>query len=366
MLGFWINSEGEWSTLHCKVCSRFHDCSHWLSIDLSPNSLSPRIATSARVGLGISAVLTITTISAGVRSTLPRISYVKAIDIYLFVCFIFVFSALLEYSAVNYSYWTSRAKKKSLKKMRTDLQSKLDKNERKFGSSQTADAMANGGQFHQPQQQPSDLDSIDEQLRTTIMNADDYLLSAALSAPPLDHNQFTSDLNELNTSLQLNAAELNLNALNNIINQQTYDVNNLIINNPHQPMSQQPANYAHGLSNLNNLNALGQPNSSSLSGLSGPVYPEFDSILPNQLNQPQSDGNLNQFREHVNKFNQRLQQENTIELLLKKRLKLLQSLRRLSKFTKVKNVNKIDKYSRILFPSSFLLFNVVYWTFYKF
>lgn len=293
----------------------------------------------------------------------------KAIDIYLFVCFIFVFSALLEYSAVNYSYWTSRVKKKSLKKTRADLQSKLDKNERKFG--QTADAMPNGGQFHAQQQQPSELDSIDEQLRTTIMNADDYLLSAALSAPPLDHNQFTSDLNELNTSLQLNAAELNLNALNNLINHQTYDVNNLIINNSHQPIGQtmsqpmgqamgQQSNYAQG---LNNLNALGQQNSSSLPGLSGSVYPEFDSILPNQ---PQSDGNLNQFREHVNKFNQRLQQENTIELLLKKRLKLLQSLRRLSKFTKVKNVNKIDKYSRILFPSSFLLFNVVYWTFYKF
>lgn len=282
----------------------------------------------------------------------------KAIDIYLFVCFIFVFSALLEYSAVNYSYWTSRAKKKSMKKMRTDLQSKLDKNERKFGASQTADSVPNGP-FHQPQQQPqSDLDSIDEQLRTTIMNADDYLLSAALSAPPLDQNQFTNDLNELNTSLQLNAAELNLNALNNIINHQTaYDVNNLIMNNnPHQSLNQ-PGSYS--------LNALGQQSSSSLPGLSQ-VCPDFDTILPNQLNQPQSDGNLNQFREHVNKFNQRLQQENTIELLLKKRLKLLQSLRRLSKFTKVKNVNKIDKYSRILFPSSFLLFNVVYWTFYKF
>lgn len=307
MLGFWINSE----------------------------------ATSARVGLGISAVLTITTISAGVRSTLPRISYVKAIDIYLFVCFIFVFSALLEYSAVNYTYWTSRAKKKNLKKMRTDLQSKLDRNERKFAQS--------GEQANQVQQ--SDLDSIDEQLRATIMNADDYLLSAALSAPPIDSQFSTDDLNELNTSLQLNAAELNLNALNNIINHQTYDVNNLVLNPQQQQQSYPP-----------NLN---QP--SSLSGLSGnQVYPEFDSMLPNHLNQQQPDGNLNhQFREQATKLNQRIQQENTIELLLKKRLKLLQSLRRLSKWTKVKNVNKIDTYSRILFPTSFLLFNIVYWAFYK-
>lgn len=57
-----------------------------------------------------------TTISTGVRSSLPRISYVKAIDIYLVMCFVFVFAALLEYAAVNYTYWGARAKKKTKKK----------------------------------------------------------------------------------------------------------------------------------------------------------------------------------------------------------------------------------------------------------
>ncbi|XP_037073518.1 gamma-aminobutyric acid receptor subunit beta-like [Pollicipes pollicipes] len=72
-------------------------------------------ATSARVALGITTVLTMTTISTGVRSSLPRISYVKAIDIYLVMCFVFVFAALLEYAAVNYTYWGARAKKKAQK-----------------------------------------------------------------------------------------------------------------------------------------------------------------------------------------------------------------------------------------------------------
>lgn len=72
-------------------------------------------ATSARVALGITTVLTMTTISTGVRSSLPRISYVKAIDIYLVMCFVFVFAALLEYAAVNYTYWGARAKKKTKK-----------------------------------------------------------------------------------------------------------------------------------------------------------------------------------------------------------------------------------------------------------
>lgn len=56
-----------------------------------------------------------TTISNGVRSSLPRISYVKAIDIYLVMCFVFVFAALLEYAAVNYTFWGARAKKKNKK-----------------------------------------------------------------------------------------------------------------------------------------------------------------------------------------------------------------------------------------------------------
>ncbi|PAV55864.1 hypothetical protein WR25_24951 [Diploscapter pachys] len=68
-------------------------------------------ATSARVALGITTVLTMTTISTGVRQSLPRISYVKSIDIYLVMCFFFVFMALLEYAAVNYNYWGRKSKR---------------------------------------------------------------------------------------------------------------------------------------------------------------------------------------------------------------------------------------------------------------
>jgi hypothetical protein len=73
-------------------------------------------ATSARVGLGITTVLTMTTISTGVRSSLPQISYVKAIDIYLVVSFLFVFCALLEYAVVNYTYCRNRSNRRKIEK----------------------------------------------------------------------------------------------------------------------------------------------------------------------------------------------------------------------------------------------------------
>jgi gamma-aminobutyric acid receptor subunit beta len=68
-----------------------------------------------RIFKGITTILTMTTISTGVRSSLPRISYVKAIDIYLVMCFVFVFAALLEYAAVNYLYWGVRVKRRKRK-----------------------------------------------------------------------------------------------------------------------------------------------------------------------------------------------------------------------------------------------------------
>ncbi|XP_020830744.1 gamma-aminobutyric acid receptor subunit theta isoform X2 [Phascolarctos cinereus] len=62
-------------------------------------------ASAARVALGVTTVLTMTTINTHLRETLPKIPYVKAIDIYLMGCFVFVFLALLEYAFVNYIFF---------------------------------------------------------------------------------------------------------------------------------------------------------------------------------------------------------------------------------------------------------------------
>ncbi|XP_076354673.1 glycine receptor subunit alpha-2-like isoform X2 [Tachypleus tridentatus] len=66
--------------------------SFWLSVDAVP----------ARTTLGVTTLLTITTLAAGVRTQLPPVSYIKAIDVWIGVCSVMVFGALLEFTLVNY------------------------------------------------------------------------------------------------------------------------------------------------------------------------------------------------------------------------------------------------------------------------
>ena len=59
-------------------------------------------AIPARISLGLLTVLSITTQSSGALSQLPRVSYVKAIDIWLATCLSFVFCGLIEFAFVNF------------------------------------------------------------------------------------------------------------------------------------------------------------------------------------------------------------------------------------------------------------------------
>ncbi|KFU87492.1 Gamma-aminobutyric acid receptor subunit gamma-3, partial [Chaetura pelagica] len=59
-------------------------------------------ATPARTALGITTVLTMTTLSTIARKSLPRVSYITAMDLFVTVCFLFVFAALMEYATLNY------------------------------------------------------------------------------------------------------------------------------------------------------------------------------------------------------------------------------------------------------------------------
>lgn len=87
--------------------------SFWINMDAAP----------ARVGLGITTVLTMTTQSSGSRASLPKVSYVKAIDIWMAVCLLFVFAALLEYAAVNF---VSRQHKEFIRLRKKQRQQRIE------------------------------------------------------------------------------------------------------------------------------------------------------------------------------------------------------------------------------------------------
>ncbi|KAF6371756.1 gamma-aminobutyric acid type A receptor subunit gamma1 [Rhinolophus ferrumequinum] len=61
--------------------------------------------------MGITTVLTMTTLSTIARKSLPKVSYVTAMDLFVSVCFIFVFAALMEYGTLH--YFTSNKKTKT-------------------------------------------------------------------------------------------------------------------------------------------------------------------------------------------------------------------------------------------------------------
>ena len=57
----------------------------------------------ARVALGVTTLLAMSTTQASIQNSRPPVAYTKAIDVWSGVCVFFVFSALLEYALVNYA-----------------------------------------------------------------------------------------------------------------------------------------------------------------------------------------------------------------------------------------------------------------------
>lgn len=84
----------------------------WVSFWISQS------AVPARVSLGITTVLTMTTLMVSARSSLPRASAVKALDVYFLICYVFVFAALVEYAFAHFNADYMKMQKKTVKHKR--------------------------------------------------------------------------------------------------------------------------------------------------------------------------------------------------------------------------------------------------------
>ena len=67
----------------------------WISFWIKPE------AVPARVTLGVTSLLTLSTQHANSQKSLPPVSYIKAIDMFMSSCTLFVFFSLIEYAFVN-------------------------------------------------------------------------------------------------------------------------------------------------------------------------------------------------------------------------------------------------------------------------
>ncbi|EPY85546.1 gamma-aminobutyric acid receptor subunit rho-2 precursor, partial [Camelus ferus] len=89
----------------------------WVSFWIDRRAVPARVSLVAERELdvaGITTVLTMSTIITGVNASMPRVSYIKAVDIYLWVSFVFVFLSVLEYAAVNYLTTVQERKERKL------------------------------------------------------------------------------------------------------------------------------------------------------------------------------------------------------------------------------------------------------------
>ncbi|XP_063726194.1 gamma-aminobutyric acid receptor subunit beta-3-like [Symsagittifera roscoffensis] len=71
-------------------------CLSWVSFWVSPDLIP------ARASLSITTVLAIITLIGGTQQRFPSVSDLKALDIYYFMCFLYVFLCLLEFAAASY------------------------------------------------------------------------------------------------------------------------------------------------------------------------------------------------------------------------------------------------------------------------
>ncbi|XP_042900511.1 glycine receptor subunit alpha-2 [Parasteatoda tepidariorum] len=85
--------------------------SFWIKVDAVP----------ARVTLCVTSLLTLSTQHAQSQKSLPPVSYIKAIDIFMSSCTVFVFLSLMEYAAVNIIVTSGESKVAKANRKRSSL-----------------------------------------------------------------------------------------------------------------------------------------------------------------------------------------------------------------------------------------------------
>lgn len=260
-----------------------------------------------------------TTISTGVRSSLPRISYVKAIDIYLVMCFVFVFAALLEYAAVNYTYWGARAKKKKKEKKAKEKEQKDMASAAAAAAASTVNTTSSIAQQQHSQVATVSGVAAGANSTSSTLGGPGGLSPASGGEYLREHSQVKEEIIELQ--------EMRMSPIPSI---------------RHRFASSSKRDIAGATSDHN------FPPSFRIHRAGSGVYSGGASSKNHHRRGQNSSGH------HSDKHN-----KNKLIHQIKKGTSAVRAV-----LPTIKDVNIIDKYSRIIFPVSFLVFNICYWCFY--
>ncbi|XP_037600809.1 gamma-aminobutyric acid receptor subunit rho-3 isoform X2 [Cebus imitator] len=119
---------------------------------------------------GITTVLTMSTIITAVGASMPQVSYLKAVDVYLWVSSVFVFLSVIEYAAVN--FLTTAEERKQFKK--------TGKISRMYNID-AVQAMAFDGCYHDTE--------IDVDQTSLSLNSEDFIRRKSICSPSSDSSQ---------------------------------------------------------------------------------------------------------------------------------------------------------------------------------
>ncbi|CAB1325538.1 unnamed protein product [Coregonus sp. 'balchen'] len=256
----------------------------------------------ARTVFGITTVLTMTTLSISARHSLPKVSYATAMDWFIAVCFAFVFSALIEFAAVNYftNAEMERLKRKPLKCPPA------------------------------PQTTPVKVKDMEEVLQHN----------------PDTNGNLRKRMNYMSQQDGQNAESNSTAVARGVTREQPQSC---------QSSSSKGATGGAIILPHSSPGLASQPNASSstLSAMNTPPAPPTTPTIPANQTQPTADSSLQDL------LGPRLEH---IQLMGKNEPK--QSPCSQPTTTSMGGTSKIDKYARILFPVSFGAFNMVYWVVY--
>ena len=249
----------------------------WVSFWLHRN------ATPARVALGVTTVLTMTTLMSSTNAALPKISYIKSIDVYLGTCFVMVFASLLEYATVGYL-----GKRIAMRRSRSQQLSRLAELHRQKCTAAAAAAtvdptLEEGGRVSIFQ--PVNLPPASSPTGQTIVSSPSYINP---SSDPLLQRQFLAQQQQgnpypVNVMLQQQMTsttsadpshinnELGINNLSNETNAAT-SVSGIICNNVNNNLLLSSSTCASSFPGINNLSTTVSAATTTLSSVShGPL-----------------------------------------------------------------------------------------------